>query len=84
MAYREKFLSGSALIALLLTGIFRCYIPVSRCEVQFHNFETRRSPLVQIQMTASHGLLFSCSSDLALYLEDYFMDLCDTWNIGSV
>ena len=28
--------------------------------------------------------LFSCSSDFALYLEDYFMDLCDTLNIGSV
>ena len=29
-------------------------------------------------------IIFSCSSDFALYLEDYFMDLWDTWNIGSV
>ena len=29
-------------------------------------------------------IIFSCSSDFALYLEDYFMDKCDTWNIGSV
>ena len=28
--------------------------------------------------------LFSCSSDFALYFEDYLMDSCDTWDIGSV
>ena len=29
-------------------------------------------------------IIFSCSDDFALYLEDYFMDSCDNWNIGSV
>ena len=28
-------------------------------------------------------ILFSYYSNFAIYLEDYFMDLCDTWNIGS-
>ena len=40
--------------------------------------------LIQCDKVKVIVILFSCSSDFALYLEECFMDKCVTWNIVSV